>query len=57
MFLDQNITVRIVNSPRHRLKKGAGYDLDMAFIAILVAVCSAFGLREIPMSVVFGLFL
>ena len=44
MFLDQNITVRIVNSPRHRLKKGAGYNLDMAVIAVLVAVCSAFGL-------------
>ena len=44
LFLDQNITVRIVNSPRHRLKKGAGYNLDMAVIAVLVAVCSAFGL-------------
>ncbi|MBW2507084.1 MAG: HCO3- transporter [Deltaproteobacteria bacterium] len=44
LFLDQNITVRIVNSPRHRLTKGAGYNLDMAVIAVLVAVCSAFGL-------------
>jgi hypothetical protein len=44
MFLDQNITVRIVNSPRHRLRKGAGYNLDMAVVAVLVAVCSAFGL-------------
>ena len=52
MFLDQNITVRIVNSPRHRLKKGAGYDLDMAVIAILVAVCSAFGLPWIVAATV-----
>jgi len=44
LFLDQNITVRIVNSPHHRLRKGAGYNLDMAVIAVLVAVCSLFGL-------------
>jgi hypothetical protein len=44
MFLDQNITVRIVNSPRHRLKKGAGYNLDMTVISVLIAVCAAFGL-------------
>ncbi len=44
LFLDQNITVRIVNSPHHRLKKGAGYNLDMAVIGVLVAVCAAFGL-------------
>ncbi len=44
MFLDQNITVRIVNSPQHRLEKGAGYNLDMAVIAVLVAVMATFGL-------------
>ena len=44
MYLDQNITVRIVNSPRHRLEKGSGYNLDMAVIAVLVALCSAIGL-------------
>jgi hypothetical protein len=44
LFLDQNITVRLVNSPQHRLRKGAGYDLDMAIIAVLVAICAAIGL-------------
>lgn len=44
LFLDQNITVRIVNSPHHRLQKGAGYNLDMAVVALLVAVCAALGL-------------
>ncbi len=44
LFLDQNITVRIVNSPHHRLRKGSGYNLDMAVVAVLVAVCAAFGL-------------
>jgi hypothetical protein len=27
LFMDQSITVRLVNSPRHKLKKGAGYHL------------------------------
>ena len=44
LFLDQNITVRLVNSPQHRLKKGEGYNLDMAVIAVLVAACSTIGL-------------
>ena len=44
LFLDQNITVRLVNSPQHRLRKGAGYNLDMAVIAVLVAICSVIGL-------------
>ncbi len=44
LFLDQNITVRIVNSPHHRLKKGAGYNLDMVVIALLVGVCAMLGL-------------
>lgn len=44
LYLDQNITVRLVNSPQHRLEKGAGYNLDMAVIAVLVAICSVFGL-------------
>jgi len=44
LFLDQNITVRLVNSPQHRLKKGAGYNLDMAVIGVLVAICATIGL-------------
>ena len=44
LFLDQNITVRLVNNPQHRLRKGAGYNLDMAVIAVLVAVCAVIGL-------------
>ncbi len=44
LYLDQNITVRLVNSPQHRLRKGDGYSLDMAVIGVLVAVCAVFGL-------------
>ena len=44
VYLDQNITARLVNSPDHRLQKGSGYHLDLAVVAGLVAVCSMFGL-------------
>lgn len=43
-YLDQNITVRLVNNPAHKLRKGAGYHLDLAVVGLLVGVCSLFGL-------------
>ncbi|CAM9265250.1 unnamed protein product [Scytosiphon promiscuus] len=44
LFMDQNITVRLVNSKQHKLKKGYGMNLDMGVIAALTAGCSVFGL-------------
>ena len=49
LFLDQNITVRLVNNPRFKLKKGRktvldGMHWDMAVIAILTAFQSLLGL-------------
>ncbi len=44
MYLDQNITVRLVNSPDNKLKKGAAFHLDLAIIAGLVGILSVFGL-------------
>jgi len=44
LYLDQNITVRLVNNPEYKLKKGAGYHLDLAIVGILVGVCGLFGL-------------
>ena len=44
VYLDQNITARIVNSPDHRLQKGEAYHLDLGVVGLLMAVCSAFGL-------------
>ena len=44
VFLDQNITARIVNSPDHHLRKGPAYHLDLAVVGGLMAVCSLFGL-------------
>jgi len=44
VYLDQNITARIVNSPDHRLQKGEAYHLDLGVVGLLMAVCSLFGL-------------
>ncbi|CBJ30043.1 boron transporter 1 [Ectocarpus siliculosus] len=44
LFMDQNITVRLVNAKQHKLKKGYGMNLDMGIIAGLTAACSVFGL-------------
>jgi len=44
LYLDQNITVRLVNAPEYKLKKGAGYHLDLALVGVLVGVCSMLGL-------------
>lgn len=44
VFLDQNITVRLVNNAEHRLQKGPGYHLDMAVIGVSVGLFSLFGL-------------
>ncbi|MFT4976900.1 MAG: mannitol/fructose-specific phosphotransferase system IIA component (Ntr-type) [Myxococcota bacterium] len=44
LYLDQNITVRLVNNPANRLKKGAGYHLDLAIVGVLVGICGLFGL-------------
>jgi mannitol/fructose-specific phosphotransferase system IIA component (Ntr-type) len=44
LYLDQNITVRLVNAKEHKLKKGAGYHLDLLVVGVLVGVCSIFGL-------------
>jgi len=44
LYLDQNITVRLVNNAEYKLEKGSGYHLDLAVVGVLVAVCSMFGL-------------
>ena len=44
VFLDQNITARLVNSPDNNLRKGESYHLDLAVVGVLIGVCSLFGL-------------
>lgn len=43
-FMDQNISVRLVNNPENKLKKGAAYNLDMVAMGIITGVLSIFGL-------------
>ena len=44
VFLDQNITARLVNSRDHKLQKGPTYHYDLAVIGVLIAACSLAGL-------------
>ncbi|XP_072916177.1 electrogenic sodium bicarbonate cotransporter 4 isoform X3 [Hemitrygon akajei] len=44
IFMDQQITGVIVNRKEHKLRKGAGYHLDLFWVGLLVAVCSFMGL-------------
>ncbi|XP_031432987.1 electrogenic sodium bicarbonate cotransporter 1 isoform X2 [Clupea harengus] len=44
LFMDQQITAVIVNRKEHKLKKGAGYHLDLFWVAVLMIICSFMGL-------------
>lgn len=44
IFMDQQITGVIVNRKENKLKKGAGYHLDLFWVAVLMALCSFMGL-------------
>ena len=51
-FLDQHITVRTVNSPTNKLKKGAAYHVDLCTLGLLTGLASVCGLpwmvRAVP---------
>ena len=36
-FMDQNISVRHINNPKNKLKKGPAYNLDMVALGIITA--------------------
>lgn len=42
VFMDQQITIVIVNRKEHLLKKGCGYHLDLLVLALMIVVCSIF---------------
>nr|XP_018876527.2 electrogenic sodium bicarbonate cotransporter 4 isoform X2 [Gorilla gorilla gorilla]XP_055234084.1 electrogenic sodium bicarbonate cotransporter 4 isoform X2 [Gorilla gorilla gorilla] len=44
IFMDQQITAVIVNRKENKLKKAAGYHLDLFWVGILMALCSFMGL-------------
>lgn len=55
LFLDQNITTRLVNSPDNKLLKGSGYHLDLAIVGLIVLVGSFFALPWIVAATVHSL--
>jgi hypothetical protein len=55
LFLDQNITTRLVNAKDYRLKKGGGYHLDLVIVGLIVLVGSFFALPWIVAATVHSL--
>lgn len=55
LFLDQNITTRLVNAKHHKLKKGSGYHLDLFVVGLIILGCSLFGLPWIVAATVHSL--
>ncbi len=55
LFLDQNITTRLVNSPTNKLRKGPGFHLDLMVVALITGACSLFGLPWIVAATVHAL--
>lgn len=55
LFLDQNITTRLVNARQHRLMKGPGYHLDLLVVGLLIGIGSLFGLPWIVAATVHSL--
>lgn len=43
-FMDQNISVRVINNPDNKLKKGAAYNIDMVALGVITAALSVVGL-------------
>ncbi|MEM6470847.1 MAG: PTS sugar transporter subunit IIA [Planctomycetota bacterium] len=43
VYLSQNITSRLVNSPQNKLEKGESYHLDLIVVGLLIGLCSLFG--------------
>lgn len=55
LFLDQNITTRLVNARSHRLQKGAGFHLDLLVVGIITIAASIFALPWIVAATVHSL--
>jgi hypothetical protein len=55
LFLDQNITTRLVNARSNRLTKGAGFHLDLLVVGLITVVASLFALPWIVAATVHSL--
>lgn len=52
VWVNQNITARLVNSPDLKLRKGAAYHYDIALMGVVLGVTSMFGLPWVVGAVV-----
>jgi HCO3- transporter family len=43
-FMDQNISVRVVNNPENKLQKGEAYNMDMVALGLITGLLSLVGL-------------
>lgn len=43
IFLDQNITTRLLDAPENKLRKGCGYHLDLAILGLLMVLSAVAG--------------
>lgn len=56
MYVNQNITARLVNNPDHKLDKGSAYHYDLALVGLMVGGCSLFGLPWVVPATVRSLY-
>jgi len=55
LYLDQNITTRLVNARSNRLRKGSGYHLDLLVVGLIIMGCSYFALPWLVAATVHSL--
>ena len=55
IFLNQNITSRLVGSKDHKLNRGTSYHWNLFLVGVLVACCSLFGLPWLVGSIVLSI--
>ena len=44
IFIENQLTVLLVNKPEHKLQKEVGYHFDLLIVAILAGICGLLGL-------------
>ena len=52
LFMDQNITTRLIMAKQNKLKKGNGMHLDMFVVATAAAICSVLGFPQMVAATV-----
>jgi len=52
IYMNQNITTRLIDKPENQLQRGIGYHLNMAVVGLLILLCSPFALPWLMASVI-----